>query len=171
MKRSPRSYREPPSEPAHLRVFVYGTLKRGQANHERFCRGLLSAREATVRGRLYDLPFGFPALVVPGEDVYATGTTDYLADAAEQHNTRAKPLAPLPDRDLVHGELLTFDDPVERLPALDSLEGFRPAENSFYRRILITAVLEKTGEGVLSWVYAIESPSGVYLPGGRWPTM
>ncbi|MDQ3638066.1 MAG: gamma-glutamylcyclotransferase, partial [Actinomycetota bacterium] len=75
-------------KPALLDVFVYGTLKRGQRNHERFCRGVLAVREATVRGRLYDLPFGFPALVVPKEDVWATGTADYRADVEAQNHAR-----------------------------------------------------------------------------------
>jgi gamma-glutamylcyclotransferase (GGCT)/AIG2-like uncharacterized protein YtfP len=150
-------------------VFVYGTLKTGQSNHERFCRGLLSAREATVRGRLYELPFGFPSLVVPEEDVYTTGTTNYLTDAEEQHRTPTGLLAPLPGWDLVHGELLTFGDPERRLPTLDTLEGFRPGEKSFYSRILVPAVLVETGETVLAWTYTAEPASGVYLPDGRWP--
>ncbi len=100
----------------------------------------------------------------------ATGTTDYLADAEEQYRTQAGPLAPSPEWDPVHGELLTFDDPGERLPALDGLEGFRPGEKSFYSRILIPAVLAETGESVLAWAYAVESASGMYLPGGRWPS-
>jgi gamma-glutamylcyclotransferase (GGCT)/AIG2-like uncharacterized protein YtfP len=61
-------------KPVLFDIFVYGTLKRGQRNHERFCRGALAAREASVRGRLYDLPYGYPALVVPKGDVQATGT-------------------------------------------------------------------------------------------------
>ena len=65
---------------------------------------------------------------------------------------------------------MSFDDPGERLPALDGLEGFRPGEEGFYRRVLIPATLARTGTIVLAWAYAIESESGVYLPGGRWPT-
>ena len=41
-----------------------------------------------MRGRLYDLPFGFPALVVPQEDVRVTGTAEYLADADLARNLR-----------------------------------------------------------------------------------
>jgi gamma-glutamylcyclotransferase (GGCT)/AIG2-like uncharacterized protein YtfP len=146
-------------------VFVYGTLKRGERNHYSFCKGMLHAREATVRGRLYGLPFGFPALVVPKVSVLAVGTTDYLADAERQ---RSSVPATVPIRESqVHGELLTFDDPLERLPALDSLEGFRPGEKTLYRRVLIAAWTEV--ETVSAWVYAIERPSGQRLPGGRWP--
>ena len=46
-----------------LRLFVYGTLKRGYGNHDRFCQGVLEIREAQVRGRLYEGP-GFPVLEV-----------------------------------------------------------------------------------------------------------
>jgi gamma-glutamylcyclotransferase (GGCT)/AIG2-like uncharacterized protein YtfP len=129
---------------------------------------MLAARKATVRGRLYELPFGFPALVVPEADVRATGTTDYLADAETQSRTRAGPQS-LPDWYTVHGELLSFDDPDKRLPALDGLEGFRPGEKSLYRRVLIPATLTDTGTTLLAWTYVGEAVSGAYLPSGRWP--
>lgn len=125
-------------------------------------------REATVRGRLYDLPHGFPALVVPEEDVRATGTADYLADAKRQHRMEVRQREAIPDWDTVYGELLTFDDPEERLPALDGLEGFRPGEKSFYKRVLIPVALTETGTSVPAWTYTIESASSVYLPDGRW---
>ena len=66
-----------------LRLFVYGTLKRGYWNHDAFCQAVLEVREAQVRGRLYEGP-GFPLLEVPEEDVLASGTADPLADAATQ---------------------------------------------------------------------------------------
>ena len=155
-------------EPAKLKVFVYGTLKKGQRNHEHFCRGFASAREATVRGRLYDLPYGFPALIIPREDVLITGTTDYLSDAEEGHHAEAVPQEPSPAWDKVHGELFTFGDPGGRLQALDGLEGFTPGEKGLYKRVLIPAMVP-TGVVVPAWTYIIESESGSYLPGGRWP--
>jgi gamma-glutamylcyclotransferase (GGCT)/AIG2-like uncharacterized protein YtfP len=69
----------------------------------------------------------------------------------------------------VHGELLSFDDPEERLPTFDKLEGFHPGGESFYKRVLIPATLAETGVRTLAWAYVVESASGVYLPGGRWP--
>lgn len=152
-----------------LNVFVYGTLKRGQRNHERFCGGFVAAGEASVRGLLYELPFGFPALVVPETDVHAVGTTDYLPDTETQHRLEVEPQVTSPGWDAVHGELFTFDDPEERLPALDGLEGFSPGAKSFYERVLIPTMLTRTGTTVLAWVYAVEQASGIYLPGGRWP--
>jgi gamma-glutamylcyclotransferase (GGCT)/AIG2-like uncharacterized protein YtfP len=156
------------AEPALLDVFVYGTLKRGQRNHEDFCRGALAVREATVRGWLYDLPFGFPALIVPEVEVWNTGTKDYLSDSETQH--RANPESEASSlHPTVHGELVTFDDPAERLPSIDGLEGFRPGEDSFYRRVLVPATLVDTSTVVMAWTYAVESAGGVYLPAGRWP--
>jgi gamma-glutamylcyclotransferase (GGCT)/AIG2-like uncharacterized protein YtfP len=51
-----------------LTMFFYGTLKRGQSNHERLCSGYLRAEPATTPGRLYELPFGFPGLRVDAGD-------------------------------------------------------------------------------------------------------
>jgi gamma-glutamylcyclotransferase (GGCT)/AIG2-like uncharacterized protein YtfP len=97
------------------------------------------------------------------------GSADYLADALVQQRTEVRPQVTSQDRDIVHGELLTFEDPEERLPALDGLEGFYPGENSFYRRILVPATPAEADGGVLAWTYVIETANGVYLPGGRWP--
>jgi gamma-glutamylcyclotransferase (GGCT)/AIG2-like uncharacterized protein YtfP len=147
-------------------MFFYGTLKRGHANHDLFCRGYLRVEEAKVRGRLYDLPSGYPALVVPEEDIRAIGTADPLEDASEQQ--LGNDGAHRPDGTLVSGELLIFDDPEERLPALDRLESYDPAGPSLYRRVLIPAETSR-GEGVLAWAYVTEGASGTYLPGGSWP--
>jgi gamma-glutamylcyclotransferase (GGCT)/AIG2-like uncharacterized protein YtfP len=148
-------------------MFFYGTLKRGHANHDLYCQGYLRAEKATVRGQLYDLPSGYPALVVPEQDVRATGTADPLEDASGQQRLAQREVH-RPDGTLVSGELLTFDDPEERLPVLDRLEGFDPTVPSLYRRVLIPAETSG-GEGVLAWAYVIEGSSGTYLPGGSWP--
>ena len=147
-----------------LSVFVYGTLKRGQRNHDPYCTGALNIRRATAFGWLYELPFGFPALVVPAETILAVGTGDYAGDAGKQ---RSEVGMSLPSEAVAHGELLTFDDPKARLPALDGLEGFRPGEPGLYRRVLIP--VHADGESLLAWAYAAEHPAGNYLPGGTWP--
>ncbi len=156
-------------EPALL-MFFYGTLKRGHANHDPFCRGALFVREATVRGQLYDLPFGYPALVVPEGDVLAIGTAAPLRDAAEQRRLGREHGERLPGSGpRVFGELFAFDYPVERLPALDRLEGFDPGDRSSpYRRVLLP-VETASNAGVLAWAYVVEAASGVHLPEGRWP--
>lgn len=43
-------------------IFVYGTLKRGMSNHNRFCGDALTIEPAVTTGRLYHLPYGFPAM-------------------------------------------------------------------------------------------------------------
>jgi gamma-glutamylcyclotransferase (GGCT)/AIG2-like uncharacterized protein YtfP len=157
----------PPDAATTFALFFYGTLKRGQINHARFCRGFASAEEATVRGRLYDLPFGFPALVVPEEDVRAVGTDDPSHDAALQQRL-APQIAPRPDGPRVFGELFVFDRFDELLPALDRFEGFDPvADSGLYRRVLVP--VETPRKTILAWVYAQRKPAGSYLPNGRWP--
>ncbi len=147
-------------------MFFYGTLKRGHANHDRYGGDYLGVEEAAVRGRLYDLPFGFPALVVPEEDVRAVGTADYTGDA-RKNGEAVDTETWASDVPRVFGELFVFDDPGDRLPALDSLEGFVPDRPGFYRRVLVpVAAKDRT---VLAWAYAVERPSGTHLPGGRWP--
>jgi gamma-glutamylcyclotransferase (GGCT)/AIG2-like uncharacterized protein YtfP len=133
-----------------LRIFVYGTLKRGFWNHDRFCRGVLDIREAVVRGRLYEMQSGIPVLQVPDGDVLAHGTSDVLADVATQARHSEQPASyPEPtlqsatagDWGRVYGELLTFNDPETRLPAIDRLEGFRPGGPSLYRRVLVPVII------------------------------
>jgi gamma-glutamylcyclotransferase (GGCT)/AIG2-like uncharacterized protein YtfP len=160
----------PPGDAATVvTLFFYGTLKRGHANHDRYCQGALRVQEATLRGELYDLPFGFPAPVVPEEDVYATGSTYPIHDASEQQLLNDTGVR-RSDGPRVYGELFTFDDPETRLPALDRLEGFDPdSQPNLYRRVLVPVETAERSH-VAAWAYAIEKPSGVYLPGGRWPS-
>ncbi|MBW4558685.1 MAG: gamma-glutamylcyclotransferase [Trichormus sp. ATA11-4-KO1] len=54
--------------PGLVRVFVYGTLKPGEANYQKYCAGKVrNAKRAVVLGRLFTLPMGYPAMT-PGED-------------------------------------------------------------------------------------------------------
>jgi gamma-glutamylcyclotransferase (GGCT)/AIG2-like uncharacterized protein YtfP len=150
-----------------VQMFFYGTLKRGGSNHA-YCRGGRMTAEATVEGLLYDLPQGYPALVVPEASVLAVGTDDPLGDA-HAGNALDRPGLREPGRPAVHGELYTFDDPEDRLPSLDELEDFLPGDpSSPYRRLLLPVRLE--GGGVIAaWAYAVRGPRGTHLPGGRWP--
>ncbi len=149
-----------PNTPGLLRVLVYGTLKRGMWNHERFCAGALSIEEAVVRGRLYEMDCGLPVLQVPGADILAHGSADPCADVAVQARFEAEmaqhpgPRARGRTRrgwGLVRGELMTFDDPEERLPRLDRLEGFHPDGPSLYSRVLVPVFVE--GKEVPAWAY------------------
>lgn len=149
-------------------LFVYGTLKKGFDNHDRFLGGVSRIQEATTRGRLYDLPFGFPALVVEPSRIFATGTSDPDHDAFLQLMAKDEHPTPTPEEPIVYGELATFDDAQIRLPNLDHLEGFDPGGQSLYRRVLIPVETESLA--LLAWAYAIEKSIGTHLPGGRWPS-
>jgi gamma-glutamylcyclotransferase (GGCT)/AIG2-like uncharacterized protein YtfP len=177
-----------PAEPSNantsgmLRFFVYGTLKRGFWNHDRFCQGFLSVEDAVVRGRLFETSSGIPVLQVPEEDILAVGTTDPLADVATQAHVTAcvSNPGPTPDRlpkkntgvpwGPVYGELLTFDDPEIRLPAIDRLEGFHPGGPCLYRRVLIP--VRANGTLLPAWLYAGDGyifGRLTSLCGPRWP--
>jgi gamma-glutamylcyclotransferase (GGCT)/AIG2-like uncharacterized protein YtfP len=151
-----------------LVMFFYGTLKRGERNHERFCGGALSVEEGAVRGEVYDLPFGYPALVVPEESIRALGSGDYAGDVEEQRRLGGGPVSLL-EGPRVFGEIFAFDDPESRLPAIDGLEGFDPTDAmNHYRRVLLP--VETNGDSsLLAWSYVVEASSGTRLPKGRWP--
>ena len=88
-----------PNTNGMLKLFVYGTLKRGFWNHDRFCRGVLTVEDAVVCGCLFETPSGIPVLQVPEEDILAVGTTNPLADVATQAHLAARMsnLEPTPD--------------------------------------------------------------------------
>jgi len=165
--------------PPLLEVFVYGTLKRGGENHDLFCAGALSIEPATVRGRLLAHPAGFPLLTVPKQTILAVGTTDPLHDARMQQAFRGRPVesateieAPAgwgPHWRRIRGELITFDDPAMRLPALDELEDFHPGQASLYLRVLVAAQLEQHRQ-TPAWTYvaAIPLQDLVPIPHDHW---
>lgn len=156
-----------------LQVFVYGTLKRGCENHDLYCAGALSIVPASVPGRLFAHPAGFPMLTVPRQSVLAVGTADPRHDARTQEAFRNRPLpsggdsgAPaggVPYWRRIHGELITFDDPAIRLPALDELEDFRPGQPSLYLRVLVAVQLERH-RSTPAWTYVAAVPLQDLLP-------
>lgn len=76
-----------------IRVFVYGTLKPGAVNHWVCARQVLASQPAIAFGRLYSLPFGYPALT-PGDQPVQGFVLSFapdsdilpLLDAFEQHD-------------------------------------------------------------------------------------
>lgn len=159
-------------------LFVYGTLKRGYSNHEDYCRGVLAVEEALVRGCLYIRPDRIPFLEVPDENVLATGTADPAADAAAQQRLAGeivsgrlveRPPGPSSgNQSVVYGELLEFDDPETRLPAIDRLEGFRPGGRNLYRRVLVPVRVKDSF--TVAWTYVVETkpPDWPKLASSRW---
>jgi len=47
-------------------VFVYGTLKPGEKMFRHISHTVQDTLPATITGRLYDTPFGYPLLIEPG---------------------------------------------------------------------------------------------------------
>jgi len=103
------------------------------------------------------LPVGYPVLTVPASSILAHGSADPMADVATQANALPrKRTATRDDRgdcDDVSGEILVFDDPQERLPRIDELEGFRPSGASLYARVLLTVRRERDSRLLPAWTY------------------
>jgi gamma-glutamylcyclotransferase (GGCT)/AIG2-like uncharacterized protein YtfP len=147
-----------------LRIFVYGTLKQGFSNHERYCRGLLRAEPAYLAGRLFKLSARVPVMTVADEQVLGRGSADVGADMElqekldailrERENTKGRDTREVPGGSprRVCGELLYFGDPVTRLPSIDLLEEFRPGRPSTYNRVLASVTLPDGSERA-AWVY------------------
>ena len=153
-----------------LRIFVYGTLKRGGRFHDEFCRDALAIEEAQVLGQL-DASGRWPVLTVPESIILAVGTADPLADLATQdriaafadaadvlspaHLTRTTSRTaeggPHADWELIPGELITLADPTARLGALDRLEDFNPGAKSLYHRVLLPVRVVETREVEVGW--------------------
>jgi gamma-glutamylcyclotransferase (GGCT)/AIG2-like uncharacterized protein YtfP len=154
----------------HITLFVYGTLKRGQWNHGRFCGRATDIRPANIVGHLYEFPAGFPAVVVPETSILAYGTGDPVADARTQIEATARGVE-VPEIegnwDTVHGEVITLPDPARDLPPLDRLEGFRPGGPALYGRVLVAARVAACPQPV--WVYRMARVGEAQrLRGGRW---
>lgn len=65
-----------------IRVFVYGTLLVGEANHAVLAPYLLSVRPGAVRGRLYDAG-EYPAMVLSGPEQRDTVKGEWLVITEE----------------------------------------------------------------------------------------
>lgn len=130
-----------------LKIFVYGTLKPGEANFDRHCQPALNQKtleiqEAIAYGTLYTLPMGYPAMT--------SGNS------------------------LIYGFLLSFHAP-QILVELDDLEDYcpdRPFEaNEYYRQKIQTFSPTHQPLGN-AWVYLMEREKakrlGVLLPEGHW---
>ena len=130
---------------ADIHIFVYGTLKPGATNFDRYCGGkVVKIQRGYVEGCLYELPLlGYPGMT--------NGT------------------------DRVHGFILSFLDRtiLIELDELEDYHPHRqPAENEYNRELVNTYTLD--GNIYLSaWVYLmtldrIEQLDGMILPNGWW---
>ena len=135
----------------NLRLFVYGTLKRGGPAHAAYCMGALEIVPASIRGRVVQLDAGYPALVVDAGDVLALAGASAAQDLLVQEQVLAKDRR---EGEHVAGEILVFADATARLPALDLYEATARGAETLYRRVLTTAW---TPSGLAStvWTYAL----------------
>jgi gamma-glutamylcyclotransferase (GGCT)/AIG2-like uncharacterized protein YtfP len=127
-----------------LRVFVYGTLKPGQINYNRYCSDrILSSLPAQVRGQLFDLSLGYPAMTL-GE-AWVQG---YLLQFAEAAALKA-------------------------LDGLEDYQINRPESHNEYQRSQVEA-FDQNGRSLgLAWAYLmtpqkIQQYNGEWIANGEW---
>ncbi len=59
------------TENQEFHVFVYGTLKPGEANYARYCsQRVIKTCRAIAFGQLYALPFGYPGMTAGDRPIY-----------------------------------------------------------------------------------------------------
>ena len=138
--------RNQPAEPDAEGVFVYGTLMRGETNHDAIRQ---HGPEETLRGRARGR-------------LHATSADYPMLDIQEQHN-----------QDVVHGEFMRFPDAGPVLETLDEIEtfgGYTSDGNEYVR----TLVEVDTGHATarLAWTYVAADCSmmGERIESGCWRT-
>ena len=125
-------------------VFVYGTLKPGECNYQRYCQGrVIAQRPALAWGKLYALSLGYPGMVAG--DGIVRGVILSFADPN------------------------IFLD----LDQLEDYQPHRPAEENEYQRQQISVFDLNHQPLGLVWVYlmdikTVEFYSGVLIPDGCW---
>jgi len=127
-----------------LKVFVYGTLKPGEANYQRYCAGkVVETTKAIAQGKLFALPMGYPAMTAGNSLVHG-----YLLS-------------------------LTNLDVLKALDELEDYHPARaPSENLYNRKQIETYNPQGNSLG-WAWVYIMTQDlalqlRGVHLPNGWW---
>lgn len=130
------------------KIFVYGSLREGFFNYEKYLSGRVSSPTlAKVKGKLYHMPHkGYPALLDGDDDVI--------------------------------GEIMEMKDFYKDIVPMDKMEGYVSAEDSSlneYTRIVMTVKNLETNQEESVYVYKYEQYStedfkinSVYLPKGDW---
>jgi gamma-glutamylcyclotransferase (GGCT)/AIG2-like uncharacterized protein YtfP len=128
----------------NLKIFVYGTLKPGETNYQRYCTGkVVEAKRAIAFGQLFDLPLGYPAMTIGDSPVQG-----FLLTFAD------------PNVLSILDELEDYDP--QRLPE----------ENEYYRQEI--DIYSPTDQALgLAWVYLMTSKQvqyleGIPIPSGWW---
>ncbi len=129
-----------------VRVFVYGTLKPGEANYQKYCAGkVVDSTKALALGELFALPMGFPAMTPGKSPVHG-----YLLSFANSEI------------------LIDLDDLEDYQPA-------RPdSANLYYRQqIEVYEIYDQQRSLCLAWVYLmskelVDQLGGVIQTDGWW---
>ncbi len=117
-------------------IFVYGTLKPGESNYQRYCAAkALSAKRAIALGQLFALPFGYPAMT-PGESLVQGFLLSFPDSAILRH-----------------------------LDWLEDYHPHRPAEENEYNRQLIEIYNLASASLGKAWAYLM-TPEQVHLCDG-----
>ncbi len=79
-----------------IHVFTYGTLKPGEINHQVCAADVVEAQPAIAIGRLYHLPFDYPAMTLEPDDIVQGYLLTFTSpevlirlDEFEQHDPEA----------------------------------------------------------------------------------
>lgn len=136
----------------NLNFFVYGTLKPGEVNHWVCAPYIATIQPAIVSGRLYHLPFGYPAVTIEEDGIVQGYLCSFTAskivsilDEFEQHDPQ------------------TFEH----------LAPGRAFAANQYSRKLLTIFTPKRSRLGYAWGYVmtreqIRCLSGQWVPGGIW---
>lgn len=127
-----------------VKVFVYGTLKPGEENYQRYCAGkVVETTKAIAQGKLFALPMGYPAMTPGNSPVHG-----YLLS-------------------------LTNLDVLKALDELEDYHPTRAASENLYNRKQIETYNPQGNLLGCAWVYIMTQElalqlRGVHLPNGWW---
>ncbi|UZP68501.1 gamma-glutamylcyclotransferase [Desulfovibrio mangrovi] len=140
-----------------FRLFVYGTLKLGGDNHDRYCRDAVAITPALLKGRIVERPEGYPTLFVPPDLIMAYGSTAYEMDAdlcgssVPSHMSPPQYLKPCLPWGHVFGHVLLFHKARPYMEHLDMLEDFFLDRPCMYERVLVP--VWSIGDLLSCWTY------------------
>ncbi|WP_017316282.1 gamma-glutamylcyclotransferase family protein [Mastigocladopsis repens] len=127
-----------------MKVFVYGTLKPGEENYQRYCAGqVVNATKAVAQGKLFALPMGYPAMTQGDSPIHG-----YLLS-------------------FIDSRVLTDLDNLE-----DYYPDRSVSENLYNREQIVTRDSQGHSLG-WAWVYIMTEElalqlGGIHLPDGWW---
>ncbi|MEH1765420.1 MAG: gamma-glutamylcyclotransferase [Nostoc sp.] len=127
-----------------VQVFVYGTLKPGEANYKKYCAGkVVDVKKAFVKGQLFALPMDYPAMTLGDSKVYG-----YLLSFS---NPKI----------------------LNELDVLEDYQPHRQTPENLYNRQIIEVYEPQSRSYSWAWVYLmtleqVEQLRGLLQPDGWW---